>query len=399
VTLYLTADRLVDGTGAPALSDAAVVVEGERIVAVGARPTVPCPLGSRTIDLSGHTLLPGLIDMHAHLGVGDPVRPPFWIDQAPVAALLAARNCAEALDRGVTTIRDVGSRGDLGVVTRWAVETGVIEGPRIHTARNIICMTGGHGSEGEPGVACEADGVDGVRRAVREQVKHGADWIKVATNGPLNIPEFSQAELDVLVEEAHNDGRRVACHASILASTKRAIRAGVDTVEHGCELDQESAERLAERGITLVPTLLVHIRTVENWDRFKDHVMYTAIPQRHRTHRRSFELALAAGVRVAAGVDADGDAMLGFAAVAEEVAAMVGYGLAPLAGIAAATGVAAAALGREDELGTLIPGRLADLIAVGGDPTRDITALQRVVFTMKGGRALRSRPVATPEAA
>jgi len=334
--------------------------------------------------------------MDAHLGVGEVVRPPFWIDQTPVATSLAVGNCREALDRGVTTVRDVGSRGDVGVVVRWAVDHGMIEGPRVYTARNIICMTGGHGSAGEPGLGHEADGIDGVRRAVREQVKHGADLIAVATNGPLNIPEFSQDELSALVDEAHNDGRRVAGHASILPSTRRAIAAGVDTIEHGCDLDGTAVEPMVAAGITLVPTLLVHIRTVENWDRFKDHRMYQAIPIRTRTHRRSFELALSGGVRIAAGVDAGGESILGFAAVAEEVAAMTAYGMDPTLGIAAATGRAAEALGVEAELGTLAPGLWADLIAVDGDPIHDVAALQRVVLTMKGGRVLRSAIPSVP---
>jgi imidazolonepropionase-like amidohydrolase len=386
VSLYLTAARLIDGTGGPVMQDAAVVVEDDLVAAVGPRAFVPKPAAATEIDLGDRTLLPGLIDMHAHIGVGSMLRPPFWIDATPVHMAIAVQNCRRALELGVTTVRDVGSVGDIGIVVRWAVEAGQFPGPRVYTARNIICMTGGHGSEGAPGLAIEADGVDGVRRAVREQVKRGADLIKVTTNGPLNIPEFSQAELDALVAEAHNDGRKVACHASILASAERAIRAGVDTLEHGCDLNQASVERIAEQGITLVPTLLVHVRTMENWDRFKDIPMYKAIPIRQRQHRRSFELALSAGVRIAAGVDADGDDILEFAAVAEEVKTMVDYGLTPMQGVESATRTAAEALGLAKKLGTLEKGKWADLIAVEGDPSVDAGALQRVVLTVKAGK-------------
>jgi imidazolonepropionase-like amidohydrolase len=188
------------------------------------------------------------------------------------------------------------------------------------------------------------------------------------------------------VEEAHNDGRKVACHASILASAERAIRAGVDTIEHGCDLDQASVEQIAANGITLVPTLLVHVRTMENWDRFKDIPMYKAIPIRQRQHRRSFELALSAGVRIAAGVDAADDDILEFAAVAEEVKTMVDYGLTPMQGVESATRTAAEALGLAEMLGTVEKGKWADLIAVDGDPSVDAGALLRVALTVKAGK-------------
>src|SRR5205823_5641548 len=143
---------------------------------------------------------------------------------------------------------------------------GQVPGPRVFAARNIICMTGGHGSEGEPGAVRQADGPDDCRKAVREQIRGGADLIKVTTNGPLDIPELTQTELDAIVDEAHNDGRRVACHASILPSVKKALRAGVDTIEHGCELDDESVALMRERGTILVPTLLVLVKLMEQYE-------------------------------------------------------------------------------------------------------------------------------------
>lgn len=388
--ICLKAALLIDGGEGEPVRDAMLVVEGNRIAAVGRAAEIAVPEGATVVDLGPRTLLPGLIDLHAHLTNWLPGSPG-PIDPAPGYAFEAADNLRQALARGVTTIRDVGSYGDVGIAAKQAVARGLLPGPRVFACRNIICMTGGHGSEAAAGHAREADGPDDVRRAVREQIKAGADLIKVTTNGPLNIPEFTQAELDALVDEAHNGGRRVACHASLLESTRRALRAGVDTIEHGCELDAEVVDQMRRQGTFLVPTLLVLERIMQRWEELKDNPVLSRIPQRYAAQRTSFELALAAGIKLGAGVDPT-PGTLAFADVAAEVATMVAWGCPPARAIRAATGVAAEALGEEDRLGRLAPGLLADVIAVDGDPLADVVALARVALVIKDGEAVGPTP-------
>jgi imidazolonepropionase-like amidohydrolase len=190
----------------------------------------------------------------------------------------------------------------VAIAARDAIQRGDIPGSRVVPCGQIICMTGGHGSEPPalPGMAREADGPDDCRRAVREQVRAGAECIKVTTNGPLNVVELTPAELEAIVDEAHRCERRVACHASILASSQMAIRAGVDTMEHGCDLDEPAARAMADRGIVLVPTLLVMTLIMDRWDEYKTIPMMKSIPVRAKRHVESFQLAMAAGVTTSA---------------------------------------------------------------------------------------------------
>ena len=262
--VILRGAALFDGTGEAPRRGVAVVVEGDRIAAVERDGNIAEPASARTIDLGGCTLMPGLIDLHVHVGFGV-----HTLGHHPATvALRAARNVRITLLAGITTLRDVGTLDGIAIALRDAVERGDVPGSRIVPCGKIICMTGGHGSESPapPGMAREADGADDCRRAVREQIKDGADAIKVTTNGPLNVVEFTQAELDAIVDEAHRCGRRVACHASILASSEMAVRAGVDTMEHGCDLDEETARAMAERGIWLVPTLLLTKSIMDRWE-------------------------------------------------------------------------------------------------------------------------------------
>jgi imidazolonepropionase-like amidohydrolase len=250
-------------------------------------------------------------------------------------------------------------------------------------------MTGGHGSEppAPPGMAREADGPDDCRKAVREQVRASADCIKVTTNGPLNVVEFTQEELDTLVDEAHRCDRRLACHASILESSRMAIRAGVDTMEHGCDLDERAAADLAEREVVLVPTLLVTRLIMDRWEEFKAVPMLRSIPVRAKRHAESFRMALAAGVTMAAGTDIFFG--LGrFDALPEELAYMVACGMRPIDALVAATQNGARALGMSDRIGTIERGKAADLLAVEGDPTTEIETLRRVALVVQDGRVV-----------
>lgn len=395
--LILRGARVFDGTGALPRPAQSVVVEDDRIAdvvdgAVGAGDgTLGRGDGAEIVDLAGCTLLPGLIDLHVHLGFGG--RLPRSGDAD--VALRAARNAREAQAAGITTLRDVGTQNGIAIALRDAVARGDVSGSRIVPCGQIICMTGGHGVEppAPPGLAREADGPDDCRKAVREQVRAGADCIKITTNGPLNVVEFTQPEMDAVVDEAHRCDRRVACHASILGSSQMAIRAGVDTMEHGCDLDAASVRAMADRGIVLVPTLLVLKLVMDRWDEFKAIPMMRSLPVRARKQVESYQLAMAAGVPMAAGTDIFFG--LGrFDALPEELALMVTHGMSPAAALLAATRNGARALGMERDLGTVERGKKADLLAVEGDPTQDITMLRKVRLVMQDGQVVGGRNAA-----
>jgi imidazolonepropionase-like amidohydrolase len=377
--------RVFDGTGRPPQGHLAVVIEDDRIAGVVAEGSLGHGIDALTVDLGGCVLLPGLIDLHVHLGFGArPAR-----ETVPDAAFRAARNVRVTQAAGITTIRDVGTANGVAIATRDAVQRGDIPGSRVVPCGQIICMTGGHGSEAPapPGMAREADGADDCRRAVREQVRAGAECIKVTTNGPLNVVEFTPAELEAIVDEAHRCDRRVACHASILGASRMAIRAGVDTMEHGCDLDEAAVRDMAAAGIVLVPTLLVTTLIMERWDEYKAIPMMRSILVRAKRHVESFQIAMAAGVTMAAGTDIF-HSLGRFDALPEELGVMVQHGMAANDALVAATRNGARALGLEHELGTVERGKRADLLAVEADPTRDIGALRRVALVVQSGQVV-----------
>jgi imidazolonepropionase-like amidohydrolase len=383
--LILRGARLFDGTGRAPQGNLAVVVEDGRIADVLAEGALGGELDGRRVDLTGCVLLPGLIDLHVHLGFGSRTAR----ETEAGAAFRAARNVRAAQAAGATTLRDVGTANGVAIAARDAVQRGDISGSRVVPCGQIICMTGGHGSEPPalPGMAREADGPDDCRRAVREQIKAGAECIKVTTNGPLNVVELTPVELEAIVDEAHRCERRVACHASILASSKMAIRAGVDTMEHGCDLDAPAARAMADHGIVLVPTLLVTQLIMSRWDDYKAIPMMKSIPVRAKRHVESFQIALAAGVPMGAGTDIFYG--LGrFDSLPEELGTMVQHGMSEPDALVAATRNGARALGLERDLGTVERGKQADLLAVEGDPTRDISALRQVALVVQNGQVV-----------
>jgi imidazolonepropionase-like amidohydrolase len=399
----IRAGTLIDGTGGAPVKNAVIVVQGERIVTLG--PSVSIPQGATVVDLAGETVLPGFIDAHVHLvsrTVGDGDWQHARLTELPSElALLGAAHAYQTLAAGFTTVRNVGAPAFGDIALRNAIDAGWVPGPRIVGAGILFGITGGHcditdglvpGVYGHEAGIVEgaADGPDEVRKAVRYMVKNGADVIKIcATGGVLSptdsagLQQYSEAEMRVIVETAALLERKVAAHAHGLAGIKAAVRAGVASIEHGSILDEEAVQLMKQRGTYLVPTLLAGY-TVESLALAKRlppaiAAKALAIAPRMRT---SFALALRTGVKIALGTDAG---VMAHGTNAREFGLMVKYGMTPAQAVQAGTLSGATLLGREGEVGSLQPGKLADIVAVKGDPLKDIAALEQVDFVMKGG--------------
>ena len=400
--IAIRAARLVDGQGGAPVADAVVLIEGDRIAAASPRLTIPA--GTEVIDLTSSTLLPGLIDAHTHITGGDPReyyeklfrRSP--IDQA-VEAHLYARHTLEA---GFTTVRDVGAAEFVDVGLRKAIDSGLVAGPRMQVATLAIGATGGHADLTGFSPYLEfkqfsavADGVDEIRKAVRLRVKNGADLIKaIATAGVLSeessagAPQYSQQELDALVQEASMWGRKVAAHAHGAEGIKRAVRAGVASIEHGSLLDDEGIKLMKERGTYLVADIYNDDYILAEYSRLKyPEKIIEKEKQIGRLQRENFQRAARAGVKMAFGTDAG---VYPHGWNAKQFGHMVRWGLTPMQAIQAATINAADLLGWSDKVGRVAAGLYADLLAVDGDPLQDISALERVRFVMKGGRVIKA---------
>ncbi len=403
-TVVLRAARIIDGTGAAPIANGVVVVTDDRIVAVGAESTVRIPVGARRVDLGDVTLLPGFIDMHVHL-LGREIEDAGAFDAAArdypgFAAILGAEHARRTLLGGFTTVRMLGAGGFEDVGLRKAIDGGFVTGPRIVTAGHSLGITGGHCDEnsyrpglfeGSPETGI-ADGVDAVRAAVRYQVKYGADVIKTcATAGVLSggtqsigASQYSLEELTAMVDEARKLGRKVAAHAHGTEGIKLATQAGVASIDHGSFLDAEGARMMAERGTYLVPTMMAAeaVLRAANAGTMPE---YVAVKARAAAAamQNATKIARAAGVPIALGTDA-GVGRHG--RNAHEFTLMVEWGgMTPMEVIVAGTSSAARLLGWEDRVGTLAAGRYADIVAVPGDPLRDVTVLERATFVMKGG--------------
>jgi len=409
-TIVVRAGRMIDGTGGPVTDDATLIVRHGRIRYAGPSSDAPAAPGAESWTYPNATLLPGMIDAHLHL-TGDTtsdVYRRFLTPEPRGRPLLAAAHAAAILAAGFTTVRDLGLPGPGGTI-RDAISSGLIDGPRILSAVAAISQTGGHAdwhvfgydwvSDGPFPRGLMADGVDGCRRAVRRVMRDGADVIKLflesggVTNTPEDLhamPEFNDDELRVLIDEPHRRGIRVAAHAKSREVIERAVEFGVDTIEHAdlSPDDTDTFRLMVERGVVLVPTLSLYHwvgSQGEQWGIFEGgrEAARSMLPQRQAMVGAAF----AAGVKVATGTDTGSAMALGKNAM--ELSLLVASGLSPTDAIEAATKVAAQALGLEDNLGTLQRGKLADFIVVDGDPTHDISVLQkspqRVFFTAAGG--------------
>ncbi len=395
----LRPQQVFDATSEAAHPGWVVVVEGNKITAVGPAASVRAPAGAQTVELPGMTLLPGLMDLHSHVFL-HPYNEATWNDQVlkePLAyrTIMAGVYSRNTLMAGFTTLRDLGTEGAgyADVSVRQAINDGKIPGPRLFVSTLAIVATASYGP-GPAGFAPEFDppqgaqavsGVPEVLKAVREQVGHGADWVKVYADyrrGPGGgaVPTFSQEEMNALVSESHSAGRPVAAHAGTAEGMKRAILAGVNSIEHGTGGTDEVFKMMAERGVAYFPTLAASASTSEYSGAYKPGGPLSPGMERAKS---AFQLAMKNGVIIGCGSDVG---VFAHGTNAKELSLMVQYGMSAPKALLAATTVDAKVLGRENDLGQIRPGFLADIIAVPGDPTKDIETLKQVAFVMKDGR-------------
>lgn len=399
---FIRAGRLLDVHSGRVLTDMMIVVSGDRIEHVAKANEITVPSGTKVIDLSNSFVLPGLIDAHEHIFLtgedngryDEQLLKESW----QFRTIEAVANARRDLDAGFTSMRDCETEGAMygDVDVKTAIERGIIPGPRLEVATRAISTTGGYPLEGySPNVTVPsgvqiADGIDAARKAVREQIKYGADFIKIYGTHKsyfqdakmISVPTFTVDEIKAITDEAHAEGRKVACHAYGDPGLHNCIVGGVDSIEHGLDITDDDIREMKARGTWLVPTLYVY-KTIE-----KDDMQQSGgTVSRASVHEVSFKKALAAGIKIAFGTDA-GPFPHGTQALEFEY--MVQYGMSPLAAIQSATVDAAELMDSAQdkwskEVGALDPGKFADIIAVSGNPLDDIKQLEKVKFVMKGG--------------
>jgi imidazolonepropionase-like amidohydrolase len=401
--VFVRARNLLDVRSGKTLSDQVIVITNERIERVAPATGVQIPAGATIIDLSNATVLPGLIDAHTHiLLTGESngrYEEQLLKESWQYRTIEAVLNVKKDVEAGFTTMRDVETEGAMysDVDVRTAINRGLIPGPRLQVATRALSTTGGYPLEGYSPEVLVPSGVETVdtpyeaRRAVREQIKYGADLIKIygthrfhfTPEGKLvSIPTFTLEEVQAIVDEAHREGVKVACHAYGGAGLHTCIDGGVDSIEHGLDLDDAAIQKMIAKGIYLVPTLYVY-----EFEPEEDLALSGGKTTRARIHEPSFKKALAAGVKIAFGTDV-GPFPHGTQAIEFEY--MTRFGMAPLAAIQCATIHAADLMGWSDRIGTIEAGKFADLIAVEGDPLTNIKLLEQVKFVMKGGQVVRN---------
>jgi len=400
-TVALRCGSLFDSRGEALRKNVIIIVENEKIKEI----TTTAPSGAEVIDLSHETCLPGLIDTHTHILLqGDITAADYdqqLLKQSPeYRTILATVNARRALEYGFTSIRDLETEGagyaDADV--KKAINNGIIPGPRMQVATRALDVTGAYPLQGyAPNVPVPhgvqvVDGPDNARQAVREQISHGADWIKVYSDrsywvrddGVLDdIPTFTLDELRAIVDEAHRERHKVASHAMALKGVHNSVEAGVDTIEHGNYIADEDLKTMAARGVFYVPTIFVGDYVAQGRAAEGAQVWVKMV----QIHEDTFRRAMKAGVKIAFGTDAGGfDWKVD---PAKEFAWMVKFGMTPAQAIRAATATASELLGQQNSVGTIEPGKLADIVAVPGDPLADVTLMEKVDFVMKGGMIVR----------
>jgi len=394
--IAIRAGRLIDAKSDVPIANALILIEGDKIVSVAAGASAPA--GVEVIDLSKSTVLPGFIDVHTHVLLNGDITAEDYDAQLlkesiPYRAILAARNARIALDHGFTTMRDLETEGAMyaDVDVKTAIANGEVPGPRMQVATRAMTPTGmypllGYSWELQvPKGVQYVDGVDGARKAVREQIMYGADWIKYysdrryhfESDGLLHsMVNFTDEEAKAIVDETHRLGKKVAAHAIGSDGIAAALRAGVDTVEHGDGLTDALIDELVKKGAYWVPTITVGAYVAPgrggNWTKMVD------------TEKLAFQKALKKDAKIALGTDAGGFDWKELNQ-AKEFEYYVDYGMTPIQAIRSGTIVPAELLGWSDKLGTIEAGKWADLVAVSGDPLKDITEVERVKFVMKGG--------------
>ncbi len=410
-SIAIVGARLIDGTGRDPLDDAALLIEGERIRAIGPRSQVTIPQGARVIEAAGMTVLPGLIDCHVHLAMRAGFSLMDRVMTPPSLSLLyAVPNSRATLEAGITTVRDAGGT-PAGV--KMAVERGLFPGPRMLVAVTILSQTGGHADDYMP--CCVnirmsnfpdvpsnvVDGVDTMRRRVREVLRAGADWVKLCTSGGVlstaddpSSPQFTVEEIAAAVYEAATHHKRCMAHAQATQGIKNALKAGVVSIEHGVWLDDEAIEMMKRQDAYLVPTLVAPrdvVAIAESTPGALPEVVVRKARALVEDHSASIRKAIQAGVKIAMGTDSG---VGPHGRNARELGLLVEHGMTPMQAILASTRYAAELLRLDGVLGTLEPGKFADVLVVDGDPLEQITVVEdqgKIMLVMKGGHIVKSQ--------
>lgn len=392
-TIALVGGHVTDLAGKAPVRDAVVLIEGERIKSIGPRGSTPVPEDATVIPMDGKWLIPGLMNMHVHLALNLPGAARIHNETPDAMALRTLDNAQKSLRSGVTTVRLTGSDAGVDFTVKKAIDSGVFDGPRIHTAGASIVPTGGHGK-------LEANGAAGFAKAVREQVKAGATWIKLGisggisdTHGDIAASPFTDEELRTAIEVAHRNGVKVTGHSGSPIASDVALDAGIDGFEHGYFLTPATYRKMKAKGAWLVPTIVVSQRGAKEFYRkIGSPDWYLArVDAVGKAHMQSLRDAIAAGVNIALGSDQyPWEPNEGTTATIREAELYVDAGMTHAQALRAATSEPARMLGVERELGELKPGYLADIVAVDADPSKDIRALRTISFVMKGGKVARN---------